>query len=106
MAFEIPGDGTVEYKAIMQQGDAIVFSWQTSAGDVYYDFHAHDAAFGDEFFTRYDEGEGAGRSGTIVAAYDGQHGWFWLNLAPNPVQITLDVAGYFEKIVEIEMEAY
>lgn len=106
VSFEIPGDGTVEYKAIMQQGDAIVFSWQTSGGDVYYDFHAHDAAFGEAFFTRYDEGEGAQRSGTIVAAYDGQHGWFWLNLDPDPIQVTLDVAGYFEKIVEIEMEAF
>jgi hypothetical protein len=99
-------DETVEYKALMQQGDAITFRWSTDGGDVYYDFHAHDDAFGPEFFTRYDEGEGSARSGTIVAPYAGQHGWFWLNIADGPTTVTLEVSGFYDEIIEIDLEGY
>lgn len=99
-------DETVEYKALMQQGDAITFRWSTDGGDVYYDFHAHDDAFGPEFFTRYDEGEGSASSGTIVAAYTGQHGWFWLNIADGPTAVTLEVSGFYDEIIEIDLEGY
>lgn len=96
-------DAEAEYKALMEQGDAVVYSWTTDGGDVYYDFHAHAPAFGDEFFTRYAEGEGASDSGAIVAPYSGQHGWYWLNIASEPVTITLSVAGFYEDIVEIDV---
>jgi len=99
-------DGTIEYKAVMKQGDSIAFRWSTDGGEAYYDFHAHDEAFGPEFFTRYDEGEGTERSGTIVAAYDGQHGWFWLNLEVDPITITLEVAGFYDEVVEIDLGGY
>lgn len=106
VTFELPLDGATEYKAIMSQGDTIVFNWTTDGGQAYYDFHAHDEAFGEEFFTRYDEGEGESGAGAIVAAYNGQHGWYWLNLAEGPTSITLNIAGYFDEIVEIEIEGY
>lgn len=98
-------DATVEYKALMQQGDSLSFRWSTD-GEAYYDFHAHDEAFGDEFFTRYAEGEGSSSAGSIVAAYDGQHGWFWLNISDAPITITLEVMGFYDEIIEIDLEAY
>ena len=106
ISFELPADGAIEYKAIMQQGDVAAFRWYTSGGQAYYDFHAHDDAFGPEFFTRYEEGEGTERAGGFVAAYDGEHGWFWLNLEGEPLTITLDLAGFFEEIVRVELEDY
>jgi hypothetical protein len=99
-------DESVEYKALMQQGDTLAFRWSTDGGDVYYDFHAHDDAFGPEFFSRYDEGEGASRSGSIMAAYTGQHGWFWLNIADGPTTVTLEVSGFYDEIVEIDLSGY
>lgn len=98
-------DETVEYKALMQQGDSISYRWTTD-GEAYYDFHAHDDAFGDEFFTRYAEGEGSSNAGSIVAAYDGQHGWFWLNISDGPITITLEVMGFYDEIIEIDLGAY
>ena len=98
-------DATVEYKALMQQGDSIAFRWSAD-GEAYYDFHAHDEAFGDEFFTRYAEGEGSSSAGSIVAAYDGQHGWFWLNISDTPIMITLEVMGFYDEIIEIDLEGY
>ena len=98
-------DATVEYKALMQQGDSISFRWSTD-GEAYYDFHAHDEAFGDEFFTRYAEGEGSSSAGSIVAAYAGQHGWFWLNISDAPITITLEVMGFYDEIIEIDLQGY
>lgn len=99
-------DAATEYKALMQQGDTIAFRWKTDGDEVYYDFHAHDEAFGPDFFTRYDEGEGTERSGSIMAPYSGQHGWFWLNLGDTPTTITLEVSGFYDEIIEIDLEGY
>jgi len=105
ITFEIPADGSVEYKAIMDQGDSLTFRWSVDGGQAYYDMHGHDAAFGDDFFTRYEEGEGTRATGTIVAPYAGEHGWFWLNLEADPITITLDAAGFYERIIAIELES-
>ncbi len=99
----LPADGRVEYKAFMSKGDSFVFNWQVEGEDIYYDFHAHDEAFGDEFFTRYDDGRGTRGAGVIVAAYDGQHGWYWQNLEPDNVTLTLEIVGYYDKIIEVEI---
>ncbi len=102
---EIPGDGAIEYKALMAQGDSLTFTWSVEGGDVYYDMHGHDVAFGDEFFTRYEEGEGETAAGTIIAPYKGEHGWFWLNLEADPITITLETAGFYEEIIRIDLES-
>ena len=101
---ELPVDGAVEYKAIVDQGDSIVFNWVTNRGRVYSDFHGHDEAFGEDFFVRYKESEGRDQSGMIVAAFSGEHGWYWLNLEDHPITITLKVAGFFKEIIRIEDE--
>ena len=99
-------DAITEYKALMKQGDSIAYRWSTDGGEAYYDFHAHDEAFGEGFFSRYAEGEGTSFGGSIVAAYDGQHGWFWLNISDGPITITLEVMGYYDEIIEIDLEGY
>lgn len=97
-------DAQAEYKALMEQGDSIVYSWKTDGGLVYFDFHAHEADGDPEFFTRYKMGEeSTGDSGSILAPYTGQHGWYWLNLSDGPIEITLEVAGFYDEIVEIDV---
>ncbi len=94
-------DATVEYKLIMEQGDSASYSWSVDGGEVYTDFHAHPPGTG-EFFTRYSETEGDSDQGTIVAAYAGQHGWFWMNISDEPVTIILKVAGFYDDLIEID----
>ena len=100
----LDANGRVEYKALMQQGDSIVFRWSTDGGQVYYDFHGHDEAFGPEFFTRYNEGEGLEDAGSIIAAYSGQHGWYWNNRKAEKTEITLEIAGFYDKIIEFKLK--
>lgn len=108
---EIPLDELeqVEVKAVMNQGDALVYSWRLVTGDaVYADFHADPLAvdqYPDAYWIRYHESEGDSASGSLVAPFDGNHGWYWLNIEDNPVRIELEVHGYFESLQEI-MRSY
>ena len=103
LAIELGVDGSVEYKAMMNQGDAFVYAWRAPAGEVYFDFHAHPPDADPDFFTRYKAGEGQADQGTVLAPYDGQHGWYWLNLTDQPVTITLEVAGFYDEVVKIDL---
>ena len=91
----------VEVKAVMNQGDAIVYSWQLVDGEtVYTDFHAdpHEVEnFPERYYIRYQESEEASASGSLVAPFTGNHGWYWLN----PVKIELEVRGYYDSLEEI-----
>ncbi len=99
----------VEVKANMKQGDALVYSWKLVEGEtVYTDFHAdpHETdKYPEQYWVRYAESEDPAASGSIVAPFDGNHGWYWMNIEENPVKIVLEVRGYYENIEEI-MRAY
>ena len=99
----------VEVKAVMKQGDALVYSWKLTEGDsIYTDFHAdphQTELYPDRYWIRYAESEGASASGSLVAPFDGNHGWYWMNIEENPVKIVLEVRGYYESLEEI-MRSY
>ena len=92
-------DKETEVKAIMQEAKVIVYAWHVEGGMVYSDMHGHDPAIGGEAFVRYREDqETAGDSGSLVAPFAGEHGWYWLNVSSTPVTITLALTGYFDDI--------
>lgn len=103
LQIELGPEGDVEYKVFMAEGDSIVFTWQVAGAKVYFDFHAHDDAFGKEFFTRYEKGEAEQGAGSILAPYTGQHGWYWRNLETRQATVTLEVAGFYDRIEEVEL---
>ena len=95
-------DQETEIKTVLRASKVIVYHWQTDGGLVYCDLHGHDPAAGQEFFVRYREDqEGATEAtGSLVAPFDGEHGWYWLNIHDGPVTITLTVTGFFDDIVD------
>ena len=93
-------DEKTEIKAVLAKSKAIVYSWSVEGGKVYVDFHGHDPTKGDNYWVRYEEADGlTGRSGSLVAPFAGEHGWYWLNVSETPVTIKLTVTGYQEKMV-------
>jgi len=93
-------DEKTEIKAQLEKGKMILYTWTVEGGKVYVDFHGHDPALSDKFWVRYEEADGvAGRSGSLVAPFKGEHGWYWLNVSEGPVTITLKVTGYQDKMV-------
>lgn len=106
LSIELDVGEQVEYKAVMKRGDALLYDWRLDRGtSVYSDFHAdpgdNAAAYPDRYYIRYAENEAAESSGSLVAPFDGNHGWYWLNIEEQPITITLEVHGYYERIEEI-----
>ena len=94
-----PGEQT-ETKMLMQAGQSINFSWSVEQASMYVDFHGHEP---DEelIFVRYEELDfGKEGHGSLSAPFSGEHGWLWVNLEEVPVQITININGYYEKILE------
>ncbi|HJR70745.1 MAG TPA: hypothetical protein VKA43_11940 [Gammaproteobacteria bacterium] len=91
-----------EIKTMLRASKVIVYTWKTDGGLVYCDLHGHDPAAGQDFFVRYREDqEGATEAtGSLVAPFDGEHGWYWLNISEGPVTITLTVTGFFDDIID------
>ena len=98
----MPAGKETEVKVKMHQGKAVTFTWQVDQSDqVYVDYHGHDPSFGSEFFVRYkEEQESHGGNGTLTAPFDGEHGWYWLNINDHPVTVTLTVIGYFDDLID------
>ena len=63
--------GQVEVKAVMKQGDALVYSWRLVEGaSIYSDFHADPLEvekFPEQYWIRYLESEDPSASGSLVA---------------------------------------
>jgi len=101
MTVTIPAEAETEIKTVLTEGKVILYSWSVDRGDIYSDFHGHDPAVSSEFWVRYREHqESAGGNGSLVASFNGEHGWYWLNYNEYPVTVTLTVIGYFDDIID------
>lgn len=95
-----PNEG-VEYKMTMLRGGVAQFTWRTDGGKVNYDMHGTPTGGGKE--TSYKKGsQVASDTGSLTAAYDGSHGWFWRNRGSADVTITLKVNGTYSEIRRIK----
>jgi hypothetical protein len=89
-----PGEGA-EIKLVMKQGEQAHFSWKVRGGTVNFDTHGD----GSGQATSYEKGRGVGADeGVLVAAFDGNHGWFWRNRGTTPVTVVLRVRGEYAAI--------
>ena len=97
----VPGQ-QLEYMANMNQGEVILFTW-TVDGRVYSDFHAHQLNVDPDIWIRYQESGESGSNGSLVAPYDGEHGWFWANMDNKPVNLELTVSGYYMDVFRVDL---
>ena len=101
MEVMIPAEGSTEIKMVLEEGKMIVYSWSVDNGDIYVDYHGHDQSFGPDFFVRYrEQQEGTDGSGSLVAPFYGEHGWYWLNYNEFDVVVTLTVTGYYDDVID------
>jgi hypothetical protein len=93
-----PNEGK-EIKLVMRKGTRVSYSWATNRGAVNYDTH------GDSPTLKYHGyGKGSGRpsdEGTLVAAFDGNHGWFWRNRGRDTVVVTLRTNGDYQELTRM-----
>lgn len=85
---------SVEYKYVMDQDNAMVYSWQADA-PVYYDMHADPGMSMEGYDETFGQGESDSGRGVYVAPFTGIHGWFWENRGFETVTIRLHSAGFY-----------
>ncbi|MEQ1946624.1 MAG: hypothetical protein ABL995_05520 [Bryobacteraceae bacterium] len=82
-----------EYKVHMKEGEVLVYSW-TSPGVWEYDFHGEpDKDPGNA--VSYKAGNASESHGSLIAPFEGIHGWFWKNNTQEPMEIRLRMAGVY-----------
>jgi hypothetical protein len=97
-------NGQLEYMIRMKAGDTVVYSWEVpgigDAQSFYTEFHGHTEAApgqpGDLMF--YEKAAGAKANGSLIAPWQGIHGWYWQNKSEAPVMVRLRLAGFYELI--------
>jgi hypothetical protein len=90
-----PGQG-IEIKLAMKKGAKANFAWSTEGGPVNFDTHGDGAG---DLKISYEKGRGVqSDEGTLIAEFDGNHGWFWRNRGQDAVTLTLSTAGYYSAI--------
>lgn len=89
-----PGQG-IEIKLVMKEGEKARYDWKVQGGVVNYDTHGD--GFGRSI--SYVKGRGVpADEGELVAAFTGNHGWFWRNRGDAPVTVVLRTAGQYSEI--------
>lgn len=88
-----PGVG-VEFKLVMEAEAEAEFEWTANGGVLNFDAHGD----GGGRSISYEKGRSvAADAGILVAAFDGNHGWFWRNRTQAPVTLTLRTRGSYSE---------
>jgi len=84
-----PTEG-IEVKLVMEEGNIAAFEWTANGAVLNYDTHGD----GSGQRISYEQGRGVpAQEGELVAAFTGNHGWFWRNRTDAPVTVTLRARG-------------
>ncbi len=93
-----PGEAA-EIKVAAAQGARIEFTWSVAGGHVNFDAHGDPEVRRPGFYHGYGKGRAStGERGTLVAAFDGTHGWYWRNRSDGTVTVTLQTSGAYTSI--------
>ena len=93
-----PGQGT-EIKLKMKEGEKATYSWAVQGGVV--NFDTHGDAIGKSI--SYEKGRAvASDEGELVAAFTGNHGWFWRNRGQADVTVIIKTGGDYSDIKRIK----
>jgi len=91
-------DKSTEIKITMTKGTAVDFTWSTNTGQAFYDLHGDSK---ETNYHIYEKGTAQTKSGTLTAAFTGNHGWYWKNRTTSPITITLKATGHYQAIKEM-----
>jgi len=95
-----PNEGT-EIKAAMLKGAKINYVWWTDGGKANYDIHGDSKTLNIDYHN-YEKGSTQRAEGTLKAAFDGSHGWFWRNRTGKTITVTLQTRGEYTAIKEMK----
>lgn len=90
-------DQGMEVKVAMRKGAVVNYEWFTDGGNASFDVHGDSRELEIDYHNYY-KGNDARREGSIDAAFDGSHGWWWRNRTDKPMIITLRTEGEYSDL--------
>lgn len=93
--------GQIEYKAVLDAGEFLVFDWDAGGVDVKFDFHGEPSAGPEGAFLTFHKGSASKSGGSLKAPFAGTHGWYWKNATDKNVVIKLRVSGFYTAIKKL-----
>jgi hypothetical protein len=97
MTFSLAPDEGTEVKVTMAKGAKVDYIWETNDGKSNFDVHGDSKKLKIKYHPYY-KGSDSKREGTLEAAFDGDHGWFWRNRTKQPLTITIKTNGEYTDI--------
>jgi hypothetical protein len=91
-----PDEGT-EIKVAMKKGAKVDYVWETNGGKANFDVHGDSKELNINYQS-YSKGSSQKEEGTLEAAFNGSHGWFWRNRTKEPLTITIKTNGEYSSI--------
>ncbi len=99
----VPAYSALEHKIGMREGDIVVYSWEAEMPEpalLTAEFHGHTERQGSEpglvmFYKIHNDAQ---ERGTLIAPFDGVHGWYLNNESDQDVVVILNVSGFYEEI--------
>ena len=98
MTVTVPAGQGVEVKALLAAGDSLVYHW-SATGELAVDMHGERPGAKDEFTSYLVDGARREDAGSFTAPFTGAHGWYWLNKGRQPIDVTVSVTGFQEKLI-------
>lgn len=93
-----PGEGK-EIKLRMKEGEKAEFEWTVDGGAVNYDTHGD----GGGRSISYEKGRSVpADEGDLVAAFTGNHGWYWRNRGRADVKVLLRTRGQYSDLKQVQ----
>lgn len=94
----VPANKGIEYKVLMNEGADLEYAWESRGADLYFDFHGEPKGDTTGYFQSYLEGTKPSDAGALTAPFEGTHGWYWRNVTPESIKVSLKISGNYELI--------
>ncbi|MXY24321.1 MAG: hypothetical protein F4Y45_07345 [Acidobacteria bacterium] len=88
-----PGEW-VEYTYRLEEGAAMLYTWQAT-GAVEYNLHSAPDGAPPGYAESFDSAASDAATGSYIAPFTGIHGWYWENPGTSEVMITMHTAGFY-----------
>ena len=94
-------DQAAEIKLKMNKGRLASYTWWSDKGQVNFNVHGDSESLKIKYHPYY-KGSDKRREGSIEAAFNGYHGWFWRNRTKEQLVVTLQTQGDYLEIKRVQ----
>lgn len=92
----------LEFKVRMAAGTTLVYTWategQTAPTDMYADFHGEARQVEPYKLMEYRQQVEPASRGSLIAPFDGVHGWFFQNRGEDKILVRLRLSGFYDLV--------